>query len=379
MAMIAEQKHIKADLKIFMSIIATLIIIGLLFIYSSSSVFALEKFGSSHHFVKKQMIGLCLGIIGLIFFRVVPIPLIKKMSPFFFLGSLLLTALTLVPGFSTSIHGSHRWLNLFGFSFQPSELLKISLVMYLAYFLSKKEGKLASFTFGYLPFLCILALSCIILLKQPDFGMTVTIVATTFILLFIMNLKTKHLIMTMTVLAPVSLLLIYLKPYRWHRVLIFLNPWNDPQGAGFQVIQSLIAIGSGSFWGMGISNSKQKFFYLPMQHTDFIFSIIAEETGFIGAAVLIMLYTLFIYFGMRIAWQLNDMFCVLVTLGFVILTSLQAIINIAVTTGLVPTKGIGLPFVSYGNSSLLCSLCMIGLIINCVYEQQYNNQSISLF
>ena len=155
---------------------------------------------------------------------------------------------------------------------------------------------------------------------------------------------------------------------------MFLNPWQDPQGSGFQIIQSLIAIGSGGFWGIGIGQSRQKFFYLPMQHTDFIFSIIAEETGLVGSLFLIILFIIFLYFGMRIAHQLHDSFSALSVIGFILLISLQTIMNMAVTTGLAPTKGVGLPFISYGNTSLVCYLFMIGVIINIVHENKMSLQ-----
>lgn len=368
--MYLAREKIRADLKILLTLTAGLIIIGLLFIYSSSSVYALEKLGSATYFVKKQLLGLLLGAGAMVVMRFVSLEFIKRASPYFFLGSLLLTALTLVPSLALRIHGSSRWLNLFGFAFQPSELLKISLIIYVAYFLTKKERKASSFVHGYLPFLTIIGLTCAVLLKQPDFGLTVTLSSTVFMLLFIAQFRAKHLLITFSLIVPAVTALIYFFPYRLKRILTFLNPWEDPQGAGFQIIQSLIAIGSGGFFGSGIANSKQKFFYLPMQHTDFIFSIIAEETGFFGALLLITFYLLFLYFGIRIAWQLKDQFALFVTLGFVLLTSLQAIINLCVATGLLPTKGIGLPFISYGNSSLICSLAMIGLIINCVNESR---------
>lgn len=368
--MFHDQKKLHSDLNLFLSIILSLLIIGLLFIYSSSSIFALAKYGSANYFVKKQLIGVALGLIGILIGRILPLNSIKKLSPYFFGSSLLLTALTLFPHFSDKIHGSRRWLNICGFSFQPSELLKISLIIYLSYFLTKNDTKLRSFKYGYLPFLLIVGVVAGILLKQPDFGMTVTLLTTSFILFFSMHFRAKQLIITLLTLLPTVSALIYLRPYRWHRILTFLNPWKDPQGAGFQIIQSLIAIGSGSLVGIGISHSKQKYFYLPMQHTDFIFSIIAEETGFLGSFALITIYFLFLYFGMRISWQLKDPFASLLTFGFVVLISLQTIINLAVATGLVPTKGIGLPFVSYGLSTLLCSMCMVGIIINCVYENR---------
>lgn len=368
--MFIERKRLHADLHIFLGTVAALIIIGLLFIYSASSVAALELHGSPHYFLKKQCIGLLVGLVAFWIARSVPLKLIKTLSPLLFLGSLGLTALTLVPAFGSRIHGSARWLRLAGFSFQPSELLKVAFILYLARFLSAQQHKQPTLQ-RYISFLLIVGMASIVLLKQPDFGMTVTIAATAFLMLFVVYPNLTHLIVTLLAALPVGMALIYFKPYRWQRILTFLNPWSDPQGAGFQIIQSLIAIGSGSWLGIGVSHSKQKFFYLPMQHTDFIFSIIAEETGFIGATLLILLFALLLYIGMRIAWQLNDLFSILVTLGFVILLSLQAVINIAVACGLVPTKGIGLPFVSYGNSALVASLIMVGLISNCATSRKF--------
>lgn len=368
--MYMERERLRSDLRIFLGIVGTLITVGLLFIYSSSSVYGLEKLNSSHYFFKRQFIGVGIGLVGMVIVRFLPLSFLKKISPWFFLGSLLLTALTLIPPFSLQIHGSKRWLNLSGFVFQPSELLKIALIMYVAYFLTKKEHRAHSFIHGYLPFLVIIGMSGALLLKQPDFGLTVTLCATVFALLFIAQFRLKHLLLTFSLVIPAVIGLIYFSPYRLRRIFTFLNPWSDPQGSGFQIIQSLIAIGSGSFFGSGIAQSKQKFFYLPMQHTDFIFSIIAEETGFVGSCLLIALYVAFLYIGIRIAWALKDTFACYATLGFVLLTSLQAIINLLVATGLVPTKGIGLPFVSYGNSSLICFMVMIGLIINFVQESR---------
>ncbi len=365
--MFIQQKRLYTDLKIFIGVIVTLIIIGLLFIYSSSSVFALEKFGAANFFVKKQSMGILLGLCALIFARLVPLDIIKTMSPYVFFSSLILTSMTLIPRWGEHIHGSSRWLKLFGLTFQPSELLKITLIIYLAYWLTK-DGIQSSFKSKYIPFICIMSLVALVLLKQPDFGMTVTMITTACILFFLVQFKIKYIIITLATLIPTLMTLIYIRPYRWKRIITFLNPWHDPQGAGFQIIQSLIAIGSGSWLGIGVSNSKQKFFYLPMQHTDFIFSIIAEETGFIGSLLLITLYMIFLYCGMRIAWQLKDDFGMLTCTGFVILTSLQTIINLAVTTGLAPTKGIGLPFVSYGKSSLICGMFMVGLIMNIVHN-----------
>ncbi|MFH1644525.1 MAG: putative lipid II flippase FtsW [bacterium] len=366
------QNKLKSDVRILLVIVSLLIILGLIFIYSASSVYALEKFGAAHYFLKKQIIYLCLGIISFLIFAILPMSFWKKHIPIFFLISLLVTSMTMLPKTGFRIHGSSRWLSLFGFSFQPSEFLKLFLFMYIGYFLEKKQKKIESFWNSYLPFLMILGVTFVILLKQPDFGSVITIFATSVALLFIAEFNILHLFITVMCSFPLIIALIYSQKYRLDRILIFLNPWADPKGRGFQIIQSLIAIGSGSLWGLGISNSRQKFFYLPMQHTDFIFSIIAEETGFVGSCFIILLYLLFCYFGLRIALQLKEnLFAFFTTLGFVVLICLQACVNLMVTTGLLPTKGLGLPFVSYGGTSLIAVLSMIGLIVNFSRKQRW--------
>ncbi|MCL5436739.1 MAG: putative lipid II flippase FtsW [Candidatus Dependentiae bacterium] len=354
----------------FVAVIALLVTIGFIFIYSSSSVFALETCGSASFFVKKQLLGLTLGLVAMGAMIIAPFDLIRRLAPWFFLFSIILTYLTLVPSVGMTINGSSRWLHLAGFSFQPSELLKVACILYLASYIGKKEFRLRSFTYGYLPFLLLIGVAIAALLKQPDFGQAVTITLTSFIMFFIARGSVRHLFYTGLVSAVGAALLVYLKAYRLRRILVFLNPWADPKGAGFQIIQSLVAIGSGGLWGVGISHSKQKFFYLPMQHTDFIFSVIAEETGFVGVLVLVALYLLLFIFGIRIARAVGDQFTSLVTLGTVFLINLQAVMHIFVASGLAPTKGIGLPFISYGNSSLICNLLLIGVVINGVLENK---------
>jgi len=363
--MIAHKK-INNDLHIFLLVITGLLIIGGIFIYSASSVYALEAFGSSLYFVRKQIIGFIVGMAALVIACIIPIEYIKKMTPLMLIGATVLTALTLVPQLALKVHGSNRWLNLGRFAFQPSELLKITAILYGAYFIDKNMHKTSSFV-QVVPLLIMIGIPSLVLLKQPDFGMTVTLIITVLMMLFIAQLNDKLLLISAGISIPAGILLIIMKPYRLQRILTFLNPWQDPRGGGFQIIQSLIAIGSGGLTGVGIGHSKQKFFYLPMQHTDFIFSIIAEETGFIGSMFLIILFVTLLYCGMRIAWQLRTPFAMFATLGFIMLISLQAIMNIAVATGLAPTKGLGLPFVSYGNSALVCNLYMVGLIINMVH------------
>ncbi|MBV8660593.1 MAG: putative lipid II flippase FtsW [Candidatus Dependentiae bacterium] len=365
--MLTKQK-IKQDATIFISIVLTLITLGIIFVYSASSFYALEKFGSPLYYVQRQCVGIVLGAFFFYIAYKTPLSTINHSSLLLCISSLLLTALPLISQLTKRMHGSSRWVNLFGFIFQPSEILKIATVIYVASFLSRKQDHRESFKRGYLPLLLICMFISAILLKQPDFGCTVTILATVLIMLFIAKMNMKYLMILTGIALPLASIVIYLQPYRWKRILIYLDPWKDPQGAGFQVIQSLIAIGSGGIWGNGIAQSKQKFFYLPMQHTDFIFAIIAEEIGFIGTTFLITLFALFLYFGFKISWNLKNLFAIYLVQGLTILVTIQALINIFVSTGLAPTKGIGLPFISYGNTALACNMLIAGLILNAAHD-----------
>jgi cell division protein FtsW len=331
-------------------------------IYSSSSVFAMERFGSADFFLKKQLVGLVLGLCAGLFCWLMPMHTLERLSPFFYIISLLLTCATLIPGIGMHIHGSQRWLKLGFFAFQPSELLKVATILYGAFLLTKHHLFLNTFRKGLLPVLCITAVTCFVLLMQPDFGQAVAIGTTMLIMAFIAGVQMRALTYIALPTIPLIGMLVYLKAYRFKRILIFLNPWADPQGAGFQIIQSLIAIGSGGWFGVGIAQSKQKFFYLPMQHTDFIFSIIAEETGLVGSLFIIALYCALLYAGIRVARHAKSTFSYLVIVGCITLLSLQAVLNICVVTGLLPTKGMGLPFISYGKSALIVDWMMIGLI-----------------
>jgi cell division protein FtsW len=356
--------RLRSDVRFFILVVATLTIVGLIFVYSSSSIFALEKYGSAHYFLKRQLIYL-IPSLGMFFvLALVPLTWWRRWSPWLFLGALALTALTLIPSLGVRFHGSNRWFSIAGFGFQPSEFLKLFLFMYMGFFLERKHDKIKSFMHTYFPLLIIFGITFIILLKQPDFGSVVTIMTTALLLFFVAEFRMIYLIVTALAACPLAIYLIMSKSYRLRRILIFLNPWSDPQGSGFQIIQSLIAIGSGHLWGVGISNSKQKFFYLPMQHTDFIFPIIAEEVGFVGSMFLLVLYILFCFFGLRIAVSLRNSFAFFTSLAYILFISLQAVINLMVSSGLLPTKGLGLPFISYGGTALMCFWGMIGFIVN---------------
>lgn len=354
----------------FFSIVVLLISIGLIFVYTASSAQALAHHGSPTFYVQRQLIGLLIGIVAYFVMRAISVDHIRKLSMLIFLGTLALTALTLVPGFGVGIHGSRRWLRLPGVMFQPSELLKMGFILAVARMLERKKYHLGAVRSSYVPLIILIGLCSGLLLLQPDFGQAVTIAATGFSLFFIATFDIKLFAFTLAPLIPLAGMLIWFKPYRMKRLLTFLDPWSDPQGAGFQIIQSLISIGSGGMWGIGIGQSKQKFFYLPMQHTDFIFAIIAEETGFIGATILVSLFVAFAYYGLRIAWNIKDTFASFVVLGYTLLLTFSATINLFVTVGLLPTKGLGLPFVSYGSTALVVNLGMLGIVGRCAREDR---------
>ena len=362
-----KNREPKANLIIFIVIVIILIITGLIFIYSASSIYSLEQYGQSYYFLKKQIIALFISFIILIILEYIPKEKIKQYTPLFFIISIIITLFTFVPKIGIKLNGSRRWIRLLGINFQPSELLKTTSLLYLAYLIDKKNYEIQYSLRVFLKLLSIIFICTIILLKQPDFGHTVIISFSALIVIFIANCKLKHMFYSLIIIIIILMLVIYIKEYRLQRILTFLNPWQDQKGTGFQIIQSLIAIGSGNLTGKGIARSKQKFFYLPMQHTDFIFSIIAEELGFLGASTIIILYILLFLFGLKIAKEIinknsKDLFSYYTVIGYIILINLQTVINLLVTTGLAPTKGIGLPFISYGSSALICNILMIGII-----------------
>lgn len=367
--MIARVDSVRRNFRIILALALTLSLLGIIFIYSASSVFATERFARSSYFLIKQFTFFIPSMIGFFICAAVPLRWWKRGASFLYLCSLGAMVATMVPGIGLKVHGAQRWIQLGGMSMQPSEFLKIFLFLYLGFFLERKQEKITSFWHGYIPFLLVLGSSFLLLIRQPDFGTVVTIFITAFIMFFIVEFRTLHLGATIAAALPLAAVAIFFASYRLRRILIFMNPWSDPQGKGYQIIQSLIAIGSGSYWGVGIANSKQKYFYLPMQHTDFIFSIIAEETGFVGCLLIVLLYALFCYFGIRLAASLEDPFAFFTTLSFVVLISLQAIINMMVVSGMLPTKGLSLPFISYGGSGLIANFCMLGLIANFVRNQ----------
>lgn len=338
--------------------------IGIVMVYSASSAVALEKFSSDAFFLKRQAIFSVLGIITLVVFSHVPFRLYRSLTyPLLFLALGLLTAVQ-IAGLGVSAGGSLRWLRIGPVTFQPVEVARLALIVYLAYSLSKKQEALSDLSIGFIPHLLILILFSVPLMLQPDFGSVVIFAALTWLMMYLGGVPLRHLITALLPLVPITYFVMINAPYRIKRLITFLNPWQYPANEGYQIIHSMMAFGSGGLWGAGIGKGYQKLFYLPEPHTDFIFAVIGEELGFWGVLFILGLYAMILWRGIRIAGGCDDNFGMLVAAGITFALALQVSINMGVCLGLLPTKGLTLPFLSYGGTSLLLNMAGIGILMN---------------
>lgn len=344
--------------------------LGLVAIYSSSSFLAEYELGDSYFYLKKQaffgLLGLCLLIVA----KNIPATVYRRIVyPLLFISFALLLTL-FIPGLGRTVGGACRWLKVAGFAIQPSELAKLSLAVYIAYSMSKKGPGMSNFSKGLLPHLVVVGSFMILILLQPDLGTTVILGCWLMILLFVGGLNLFQLFSLVLVAFPLVLWLISRADYRLKRWWAFLNPWEDPQGLGFQIIHSFLAFGSGGIFGVGLGNSKQKLLYLPEPHTDFILSIMAEELGLVGMAGIIILFAILIMRGIMIALDAPDLYSSYLALGISTLIGLQVLINMGVVMGLLPTKGLTLPLLSYGGSSLMVTFISIGILLSISARRQ---------
>jgi len=333
-------------------------------VYSTSSVFALEKYGDPNYFLKRQAIYLSLGLLSMFVMMKVNYRYLRKIVYPAFIFGLVILALVFIPGIGKEVSGARRWIEIGHWAFQPSEIAKFLLVLYLAHSLTKKKDKIGTFMVGFVSHLLIAGVYIILVLLEPDFGMAVTLVVMLFGMLFIGDVKIKY-------LAPLGVSSVFLlglavitESYRMTRVMSFLDPWKDPLGSGYQVIQSFVALGLGGITGSGLGDSTQKLFFLPQAHTDFIFSIIGEELGFIGVLSVIIGFGFLLIRSLRVAIRASDLFGCYLVFGCTLLITIQAGMNMAVAVGLFPTKGLTLPFISYGGTSLVSNLGAVGLILS---------------
>jgi len=341
-----------------------LIGIGLVAVYSASSVLAEERFGDHYYYLKRQ-IGFCLfGLLFMILAKNINYLFYRRMVYFFLGSSLILLVLLFAPGLGVKVGGAQRWFR-FGFiSIQPSEIAKLSLAIFVAYSMSKNIENIGTFFHGLLPHLLVAAIFITLILLQPDLGTAIIIGMWMLILLFIGGVNLGQILVLVGLITPVVFYLVSHTAYRLNRWWAFLNPWEDPHGFGFQIIHSFLAFGSGGLLGAGIGNSKQKLFYLPEPHTDFILAIIAEEIGFIGVSVLLILFAFIIIRGIKIALNAPELFGTYLAMGISCMLALQVIVNMGVVMAILPTKGLTLPFISYGGSSLIVSLIGMGILMN---------------
>ena len=353
----------KKSLLIFFASIL-LAIIGLLMIYSSSSVWSLYKFNDAFYYLKHQAIFFFAGIIIILFLKNIDYNLYKKNANIILFICLSLLILVLIPGIGKVRNGSRSWFGIGAFGMQPSEISKIALIIFTAKYLSNNEREVKSFKKGIFPILIIISLFFGLIMLEPDFGTAMVIVMTLVSMLFVSNIKLSFFGYTglLGLLGIVALIII--APYRMSRIISFINPWLDPLGSGFQIIQSLYAIGPGGLFGLGFGNSIQKHFYLPEPQTDFIFAIISEEFGIMGITILSILFITLFVNVIKISMNTNDLFAKYLSFGLIIGIMIQTVLNICVVIGIVPVTGVTLPFISYGGSSLLVSMASIGIILN---------------
>ena len=331
-------------------------------VFSSSAAYT--EHNDSFYFLKRQVLWCLLGTGLLLITKNLDYHKLQQYTYPIMIFTFLLLIVVMFPEFSKKVGGARRWLTFGGFSFQPSELAKFTLVLFIAKSLVKRADKLRNFAYGYLPNLIVLGFFFIPILFQPDFGTAMIIFTVTFTMLLIAGLRKKFLFLSILAVVPFIASAILTAEYRTKRIIAFLNPWEDPSGINFQVIQSLYAFGRGGFWGAGLGESSQKLYRLPEAHTDFIFSVIGEELGFVGTTAIVLLFLIFIWRGFLTAYQAKDPFGTHLATGLTLLIGLQAFINLGVASGLLPTKGLTLPFISMGGSSMLVTMLSVGVILN---------------
>lgn len=344
--------------------ITLILAIGLVMVYSASAVLAFHEFGDPYYYVKRQSLFALLGVAAMLVTMNTHYSMWKKWSKLGLIVCFVLLVIVLIPGIGVVRGGARSWLGISSFGIQPSEFMKLAMVIFLAKMLSEKQQAVTQFTKGLLPPLGILGLAFGIIMMQPDLGSGAVMVGASLIVIYTAGARLAHLgsLAMIGVLGLVGLIIA--APYRMLRITAFLDPWGDPLGAGYQIIQSLYAIGPGGLVGLGLGMSRQKFNYLPEPQTDFIFSIVAEELGFIGGAAIILLFAILVWRGMRAAIAAPDTFGSLLAVGIVGIVAVQVFINIGVVIGMLPVTGITLPLVSYGGSSLTLLLTALGILLN---------------
>ena len=340
-----------------------LMVLGMTMVLSTSYLYSQERYGDGTYFFRKQLIAMGAGVIALIACSMLPATLYRRFAYPLLAVSFVILAAVLIPGIGVSRGGARRWIMFPGFAFQPSELAKLAIVVYLAHSLARKEAMIRTFSMGVLPHLLVSGAFAGLLLLEPDFGTALILTMLLYFMLFIGGVRVSHLLSTALLALPVLAYVMMTAEYRLRRLMTFLDPWSDATGSGFHIIQSLIAFGSGQLLGRGLGESRQKLFYLPEAHTDFVYSVIGEELGLLGALVVLALFGVIIVRGLRLTAKIEEPFDQYLAFGLTVLLGLQALIHMGVVMGLMPTKGLVLPFISYGGSAMVVNLMEAGILL----------------
>ncbi|MBC6974121.1 MULTISPECIES: stage V sporulation protein E [unclassified Bacillus (in: firmicutes)] len=357
----------------FILIIVTLLLltIGMIMVYSASAVWASYKMGDSFFFAKRQLLFAGIGVAAMFFIMRIDYWTWRTYSKVILLVCFILLILVLIPGVGLVRGGARSWIGVGAFSIQPSEFMKFAMIIFLAKFLAERQKLITSFKKGLLPALSFVFVAFGMIMLQPDLGTGTVMVGTCIVMIFISGARVFHFSMLGLIGVAGFVGLIASAPYRMKRITSYLDPWSDPLGSGFQIIQSLLAIGPGGLFGLGLGQSRQKFLYLPEPQTDFIFAILSEELGFIGGSFVLLLFSLLLWRGIRIALGAPDLYGTFLAVGIVAMIAIQVMINVGVVTGLMPVTGITLPFLSYGGSSLTLMLMAVGVLLNISRHSRY--------
>jgi cell division protein FtsW len=343
--------------------VVCLLALGMTMVLSTSYLYSQERYSDGTYFFRKQLVAMGAGAAALVACSMVPSALYRRFAYPLLAVSFIFLIFVLVPGIGVNRGGARRWIMLAGFAFQPSELAKLAMVFYLAHSMAKKEQMIRTFSVGVLPHLLVSGAFAGVLLLEPDFGSALILTMLLYFMLFVGGARVHHLLATLLMALPLLIYVMTQAEYRLRRLLIFLNPWSDASGSGFHVIQSLIAFGSGQIWGRGLGESRQKLFYLPEAHTDFVYSVVGEELGLLGAWAVLALFGIIIMRGLRLTAKIEEPFDHYLAFGLTVLLGVQALIHMGVVMGLMPTKGLVLPFISYGGSAMVMNLMAAGILL----------------
>lgn len=357
------QKYRQVD-QVLLGAIIALLVFGIIMTYSSSAVKGYLYYNDPYHFFKMEMLWVVLGFAAMTVALIIDWRLLYNWAKPILYIAIILLVMVKIPGIGRTVNGASRWIGVGPLSIQPSEVIKLAMVLILARYFSSTSHNIRSFRRGIVPVLVLLGLVSVLIMLQPDLGTTLVIAGTTFFMFIAVGARIWHMVgLGASGLALVAAA-IAAAPYRMRRIFAYLDPWADPSGKGYQTIQSLLALGPGGLFGLGLGQSRQKFLYLPENHTDFIFAIIGEELGFIGTSLVVLLFFLFIWRGFRTALYAPNVFLAFLAVGLTSLIGIQAMVNMGVVTGLLPVTGITLPFLSYGGTSLVFTMAGAGMLLN---------------